>query len=134
MLVLGFVTLLIYCYRSAWRLKILTQAQRTRDTHRHNFPNVFDSSALWSWGYWSASFRLAAWAHTINAFMGLLTWAALLSPEPLQFEDIIFIGNDTPLYKFTRTNWHIKRIKETFLQHYASLRNLLFNHYDHCAL
>jgi len=33
----------------------------------------------------------------MNAFMGLFTWAALLSPEPLQFEDIIFIGNDTSL-------------------------------------
>lgn len=64
------------------------------ETHRQSLPSVLDSSALWSCGYWSASILLAAWAHTINAFIGLFTWAALLSPEPLQFEDIIFIGNN----------------------------------------
>lgn len=30
----------------------------------------------------------------MNAFIGLFTWAALLSLEPLQFEDVIFIGNN----------------------------------------
>jgi len=47
----------------------------------------------------------------MNAFMGLFTWAALLSPEPLQFEDIIFIGNGTSLqiYANARSNSRIAR-------------------------
>ncbi|MPC92886.1 hypothetical protein E2C01_087999 [Portunus trituberculatus] len=43
--------------------------------HLHTFPSVLESSALCSCGYWSASRRLAAWAHTIKAFMGRLMWA-----------------------------------------------------------
>lgn len=47
----------------------------------HNFPNVLLSSALCRWGYWSASFRRAACAHTMKAFMGLFTCGLLLLPE-----------------------------------------------------
>ena len=53
-------------------------------THLHSFPNVLLSSALCSCGYWSASFRLAAWAHTIKAFIGRLTCILRLSDDALQ--------------------------------------------------
>ena len=53
-------------------------------THLHSFPSVLLSSALCSCGYWSASFRLAAWAHTIKAFIGRLTCILRLSDDALQ--------------------------------------------------
>ena len=43
-------------------------------TYRHSFPRVLLSSALWRLGYCSPNLLLAAWAHTINAFIGRLTW------------------------------------------------------------
>lgn len=62
---------------------------KRENTYFHSFPKVLESSALWSWGYWSASLLLAAWAQTMNAFMGLLTCAALLSPEFLKIKNRI---------------------------------------------
>ena len=48
-------------------------------TDLHSLPRVLLSSALWRLGYWWPSLLLAAWAHTMKAFMGLLTWILFLS-------------------------------------------------------
>lgn len=47
-------------------------------SYLQSFPKVLLSSALWRCGYWSANFLRAACAHTMKAFMGLLTWGLLL--------------------------------------------------------
>lgn len=49
-------------------------------TDLQSLPSVLLSSALCSWGCWSASFRRAACAHTMNAFIGRLMCARRLSP------------------------------------------------------
>ncbi|VCW49835.1 unnamed protein product [Gulo gulo] len=46
---------------------------RAPRTHRHSLPSVLLSSALCRCGYWSASLRRAACAHTMKAFMGRFT-------------------------------------------------------------
>lgn len=57
------------------------QHQQHYTTHLHNFPSDLLSSALCKCGYWSASFRLAACAHTMKAFIGLFTWSFCLIEE-----------------------------------------------------
>ena len=42
-------------------------------SYLHNFPRVLLNSALCKLGYWSPKRLLAAWAHTMNAFIGRLT-------------------------------------------------------------
>ena len=44
-----------------------------KNFYLHNFPRVLLNSALCRLGYWSPNRRLAAWAHTMKAFMGRLT-------------------------------------------------------------
>lgn len=51
-------------------------------THRHSLPSVLLSSALCRCGYWSASLRRAACAHTMKAFMGRFTCGLALSAPP----------------------------------------------------
>lgn len=53
--------------------------KQNKETNRHSFPRVLLSSALWRWGYWSASFLRAACAQTMKAFIGLLTWGLFFS-------------------------------------------------------
>lgn len=52
-------------------------------SHLQSFPRVLLSSALCSCGYWFPSFFLAAWAHTMKAFMGLLMWGFLFPFGPV---------------------------------------------------
>lgn len=60
----------------------LSQSVKSPHTHRHSLPRVLLSSALWRCGYWSASLRRAACAHTMKAFMGRFTWGLALSVPP----------------------------------------------------
>lgn len=60
----------------------LSQNVKSPHTHRHSLPRVLLSSALWRCGYWSASLRRAACAHTMKAFMGRFTCGLALSVPP----------------------------------------------------
>lgn len=65
----------------------------------HNFPSVLLSSALCRCGYWSASFLRAAWAQTINAFIGRFICGFLFSPlGPL-------VGMGTKLQSYPFSTW-----------------------------
>ena len=56
----------------------------------HNLPRVLLNSALWRLGYWSPNLLLAAWAHTMNAFIGRFTWVLRFSS--LKIKEIIVGG------------------------------------------
>lgn len=60
----------------------LSLSVKSPHTHRHSLPRVLLSSALWRCGYWSASLRRAACAHTMKAFMGRFTCGLALSVPP----------------------------------------------------
>ena len=67
-------------------------------TYLQSFPSVLLSSALCRWGYWSASLRRAAWAHTMNAFIGRLMCGLRLSPPAVR----VGIGIRLQSYPFSR--------------------------------
>lgn len=74
------------------------------ESHLHSFPRVLLSSALWRWGYWSANFLRAAWAQTMNAFMGRLMCGLRFSP-PLEREGIWTRVQSYPLRTWETASW-----------------------------
>lgn len=58
--------------------------EMVRGTDLHKRPRVLLSSALCSCGYWSASWRRASCAHTMNAFIGRLTCVSRFSGLDLE--------------------------------------------------
>ena len=69
-----------------------------------SLPSVLLSSALCSCGYWSASFRLAAWAQTMNAFIGRLMCGFRFS-VPLDRTGIGIVDQSYPSSTWLTASW-----------------------------